>query len=52
MPYQYKRERLSNDEVNRLINVCETFEKKFVIWNAFYNWPWDKVFERISAATG
>jgi integrase/recombinase XerD len=36
MPYQYKREPLSDDEVNRLINACETFEKKFVIWNAFY----------------
>jgi hypothetical protein len=25
MPYQYKREPLSDDEVNRLINACETF---------------------------
>jgi integrase/recombinase XerD len=32
MPYQYKREPLSDDEVNRLINACETFEEKFVIW--------------------
>ena len=32
MPYQYKREPLSDDEVNRLTNACETFEEKFVIW--------------------
>ena len=31
MPYQYKREPLSDDEVNRLINACETFKEKFVI---------------------
>ena len=36
MPYQYKREPLSDDEVNRLTNACETFEEKFVIWNVFY----------------
>ena len=32
MPYQYKREPLSDDEVNWLTNACETFEEKFVIW--------------------
>jgi len=32
MPYQYKREPLSDDEVNKLINPCETFREKFVIW--------------------
>ncbi|MBM3209304.1 phage integrase family protein [Candidatus Shapirobacteria bacterium] len=32
MPYQYKREPLSDDEVNRLTNACETFDEKFVIW--------------------
>jgi integrase/recombinase XerD len=32
MPYQYKREPLSDDEVNRLTNACQTFEEKFVIW--------------------
>ena len=32
MPYQYKREPLSDDEVNRLINACDTFREKFVIW--------------------
>ena len=31
MPYQYKREHLSDDEVNRLINACENFEGIFVI---------------------
>lgn len=31
MPYQYTREPLSVDEVNRLINPCETFEERFVI---------------------
>ena len=35
MPYQYKREPLSDDEVNRLTNACETFEEKFVIWKSF-----------------
>jgi len=32
LPYQYKREPLSDDEVNRLTNACETFDEKFVIW--------------------
>jgi integrase/recombinase XerD len=32
MPYQYKREPLSDDEVNRLTNACETFDEKFVVW--------------------
>ena len=32
MPYQYKRERLSDNEVNRLTNACETFEEEFVVW--------------------
>jgi len=32
MPYQYKREPLSNDEVNKLTNACNTFREKFVIW--------------------
>jgi hypothetical protein len=31
MPYQYKREPLSDGEVNRLINPCATFEERFVI---------------------
>ena len=31
MPYQYKREPLSDDEVNRLTNTCESFEEKFAI---------------------
>ncbi len=32
MPYQYKREPLSDDEVNRLTNACETFDEKLIIW--------------------
>jgi len=32
MPYQYKREPLSDDEVDRLINACDTFREKFVVW--------------------
>ena len=32
MPYQYKREPLNDDEVNKLTNACESFEGKFVIW--------------------
>ena len=32
MPYQYKREPLDDNEVNRLTNACETFRHKFVIW--------------------
>ena len=32
MPYQYKREPLNNDEVDKLINACNTFREKFVIW--------------------
>ena len=32
MVYQYKREPLNDDEVNKLTNACETFREKFVIW--------------------
>jgi len=32
MPYQYKREPLNDDEVNRLTNTCDTFREKFVVW--------------------
>ena len=32
MLYQYKREPLSDDEVNRLTNTCDAFGEKFVIW--------------------
>jgi len=32
MAYQYKREPLNNDEVNKLTNSCNTFQEKFVIW--------------------
>lgn len=32
MLYQYKREPLSDHEVNRLISPCEIFEERFVVW--------------------
>jgi len=32
MSYQYKREPLSDDEVDRLTNACDTFREKFVVW--------------------
>ena len=32
MPYQYKREPLNNDEVDKLINSCSTFREKFILW--------------------
>ena len=32
MPYQYKREPLNDDEVNKLTNACDTFREKFVVW--------------------
>lgn len=32
MPYQYKREPLNDDEVNRITNACDTFREKFVVW--------------------
>jgi hypothetical protein len=32
MPYQYKREPLSDDEVNWLTIACVTIEEKFIIW--------------------
>ena len=32
MPYQYKREPLNDDEVNKITNTCSNFRGKFVIW--------------------
>lgn len=32
MPYQFKREPLTQDEANRLANACETHEEKLVVW--------------------
>ena len=32
MPYQYKREPLTQDEANRLANACEAGEKKLIVW--------------------
>jgi len=39
MPHQYKREPLNDDEANRLINACDIFQVKFVIWT-FLNTGW------------
>jgi integrase/recombinase XerD len=30
--YQYKREPLSDDEVNKITNACSNFREKFVVW--------------------
>jgi len=30
MPYQYKRDPLNDDEVNKLTNACDTFREKFI----------------------
>lgn len=32
MPYQFKREPLTQDEANRLANSCQTHEEKLIIW--------------------
>jgi integrase/recombinase XerD len=32
MPYQYKREPLTQDEANRLANACKTHQEKLIIW--------------------
>jgi integrase/recombinase XerD len=32
MPYQFKREPLTQDEATRLANACATFEEKLVAW--------------------
>ena len=32
MPYQYKRESLTQDEATRLVNTCQTHTEKLVIW--------------------
>jgi integrase/recombinase XerD len=32
MPYQYKREPLTEDEANRLANACDRHEEKLVVW--------------------
>lgn len=32
MPYQYKREPLTSEEADRLINACEGLKEKFVVW--------------------
>ena len=32
MVYQYKREPLNDDEVDRLTNACDAFREKLVVW--------------------
>jgi integrase/recombinase XerD len=32
MPYQYKREPLTQDEATRLANTCQTHVEKLVVW--------------------
>lgn len=32
MPYQFRREPLTQDEATRLANACETHEQKLVVW--------------------
>ena len=32
MSYQYEREPLDNDDIDKLINSCDTSREKFVIW--------------------
>ena len=32
MPCQCKREPLNNDEIEKLINSCDTSREKYIIW--------------------
>ncbi len=32
MPYQYKREPLTQEEANRLANACQSHKEKLVVW--------------------
>jgi integrase/recombinase XerD len=32
MPYQYKREPLTQDEANRLANACVQYEERLIVW--------------------
>lgn len=32
MPYQFRREPLTQDEANRLANACQTHEEKLIVW--------------------
>jgi integrase/recombinase XerD len=32
MPYQFKRERLTQDEATRLANACQSHTEKLVVW--------------------
>jgi len=39
MSYQYKRERLNDDEVNTMANACNAFREKFVVWTPLDTGP-------------
>jgi integrase/recombinase XerD len=32
MPYQYRREPLTQEEATRLANICETSQEKLIVW--------------------
>ena len=45
MPYQYKREPLNNNEVDKLTNTCNIFREKFVVWT-FLDTGWYDINKR------
>jgi len=47
MTYQYKKEPLNNDEVDKLTNACSTFREKFVIWT-FLDTGWQDIINKRS----
>jgi integrase/recombinase XerD len=40
MPYQFKREPLTQDEANRLANACEIHEQRLVVWTLLDTGLW------------
>jgi integrase/recombinase XerD len=32
MPYQFKREPLTQDEATRLANACQTHQERLIVW--------------------
>ena len=40
MPYQFKREPLTQDEVNRLANSCTSHEERLVVWTLLDTGLW------------
>jgi len=45
MPYQYKREPLNDNEVDKLTNFCSMFREKYVIW-IFLDTGWQDINKR------